>query len=105
MKILYTTKYQDIPAGLSVRNPHYFEKPEQGVKAVYIDGDYPHIVQAYQVLDADVEVVTIGDAEPGTVDPADMGLPALRKHLKALGVEFDPKATKDALLALLPPKE
>lgn len=103
MKILYTTKHQDIPAGLSVRNPQYFEKPEQGVKAVYIDGDYPHIAQAYQELD--VEVVTIGDAEQDAVDPADMGLPALRKHLKALGIEFDPKATKDELLALLPPKE
>ncbi|TGV06468.1 hypothetical protein E4695_13005 [Alcaligenaceae bacterium 429] len=105
MKILYTTKHQDIPAGLSVRNPQYFEKPEQGVKAVYVDGDYPNIVQAYQGLGVDVEVVTIGDAEQAPVDPTDMGLPALRKHLKALGIEFDPKATKDELLALLPPKE
>lgn len=108
MKILYTTQAAiPVPEGASVavRNPIYFRGPESGAEEVAVMGDFPEIVAAYEALDVPVHVVPDGERQEVGVEPAQMGLPALRKHLKGLGIDFDPKATKDELLALLPAVE
>ncbi|WP_341667353.1 Ish1 domain-containing protein [Alcaligenes sp. SDU_A2] len=103
MKILYTTQATiPVPEGafVAVRNPIYFRGPENGAEEVAIMGHFPEIVAAYKALDVPVHVVPDGERDEVDVDPAQMGLPALRKYLKGLGIDFDPKATKDELLAL-----
>lgn len=104
MRILYTTQAAlALPEGepVAVRNPIYFRSPESGVKEVAVMGDFPEIVAAYEALDVPVHVVPEGERREAGLEPAQMGLPALRKHLKGLGIDFDPKASKDELLALL----
>lgn len=108
MRILYTTQAAiALPEGepVAVRNPIYFRSPESGVKEVAVLGDFPEIVAAYEVLDVPVHVAADGDRQESGLEPAQMGLPALRKHLKGLGIDFDPKAAKDELLALVPAAE
>lgn len=108
MKILYTSKAAlAMPEGapVAVRNPIYFRGPESGAEEVAVMGEFPEIVAAYEALDVPVHVVLEGERQEEGVEPAQMGLPALRKHLKGLGIDFEPKAAKDALLALLPAVE
>lgn len=103
MRILYTTQAAiSLPEGepVAVRNPIYFRGPESGVKEVAVMGEFPEIVAAYEALDVPVHVVPEGERQEEGVEPAQMGLPALRKYLKGLRIDFDPKATKDELLAL-----
>lgn len=103
MRILYTTQAAiSLPEGepVAVRNPIYFRGPESGVKEVAVMGGFPEIVAAYEALDVPVHVVPEGERQEAGLEPAQMGLPALRKYLKGLGIDFDPKATKDELLAL-----
>jgi len=104
MRILYTTQAAIfLPEGepVAVRNPIYFRGPESGVKEVAVMGEYPEIVAAYEALEVPVHVVPEGERQDAGVEPAQMGLPALRKYLKGLGIDFDPKASKDELLALV----
>lgn len=108
MKILYTTQAAlAMPEGaaVAVRNPIYFRGPESGAEEVAVMGNFPEIVAAYEALDVPVHVVPEGERQEAGVEAAQMGLPALRKHLKGLGIDFDPKATKDELLALVPAAE
>ena len=108
MRILYTTQAAiSLPEGepVAVRNPIYFRGPESGVKEVAVMGGFPEIVAAYEALDVPVHVVPEGERQEAGLEPAQMGLPALRKYLKGLGIDFDPKATKDEMLALVPAAE
>lgn len=104
MKILYTTQAALVlPEGapVAVRNPIYFRGPESGAEEVAVMGEFPEIVAAYEALEVPVHVVPEGERQDAGVEPAQMGLPALRKYLKGLGIDFDPKASKDELLALV----
>ena len=108
MKILYTTHAAiALPEGapVAVRNPIYFRGAESGAEEVAVMGGFPEIIAAYEALDVPVHVVPDSERQEAGVEPAQMGLPALRKHLKGLGIDFDPKATKDELLAMLPAAE
>lgn len=113
MKLLYTKQNRDIPEGVSARNPSYFDRPEAGVIEVYIDGDYPDIVKAYEALQINVTVI---EKKPGAeqavavdhgagADLEQMSVADLRKHLEGLGIELKAKATKAELLQLLAGQE
>lgn len=57
-RLLYTTRrtlaLAQFAAGLAVRNPKFYEKPESGVTEVGIEGDYPQIVSDYEALGVQV---------------------------------------------------
>lgn len=123
MRLLYTKRRANFPEGFAVRNPHYFVKPETGVRLVAVEGSYPEIAEAYQKLGvsveafgdqleavevpestiseqnkADAETVAVGQAD--IKDPYDMTVDELQAYLNELGVEFDSKAKKADLLKL-----
>ena len=64
-RLLYTTRrsisLSQYVAGVSVRNPEYYSKPEAGVQEVGIEGDYPQIAEDYERLGVKV---FMGQAHP-----------------------------------------
>lgn len=100
MKLHYTLK-NNVLAGHSARNPRRFESAERLAEQVVIDGDFPHIAQAYKEID--VPVLSSSAPEPHN-EPAALGsltVPELKKLASERGINHAANITKPDLLKLL----
>ncbi|GLO24381.1 hypothetical protein [Pseudomonas putida] len=59
MELIYTTQRDGFEQGRTYRNPRHFDQAEPGVESVVVIGDWPKVVKAYEVADADVSVVEV----------------------------------------------
>lgn len=57
MELIYTAQASGFEPGKRYRNPQHFDRPEQGVKAVVIVGEWPKVAAAYEEAGAEVSVV------------------------------------------------
>lgn len=57
MELIYTAQASGFEPGKRYRNPQHFDRPEPGVKAVVIVGEWPAVVAAYESEGAEVTVV------------------------------------------------
>lgn len=50
MKVIYTRAKlrAAVPHGSIVRNPRFFNAPEKGAEAVYLNGEWPDVKHAYE---------------------------------------------------------
>lgn len=98
MKVIYT----DNPGrerGACYRLLDQFFGVIDGATEVVVDGDAPHITEAYQA--AGIKIAT-DDEEVAETDPHKMKVPELKTWLTSKGITFDPNATKPELQALIP---
>lgn len=52
--LVYTRRTSGFEKGSHYRHPAYFDKPEEGVEKVTVEGEYPRIVEAYQAAGVEV---------------------------------------------------
>lgn len=123
-RLLYTTRsslaLSQFVAGVGVRNPEYYSKPESDVQEVGIEGDYPQIADDYERLGVKVIMApfnTSGDSvgiegaaggkptqnevkkvAPAPADADERKL--LIATLKAKGIKHAKNASTDQLRAL-----
>lgn len=57
MELIYTAQASGFEPGKRYRNPQHFDRPEPGVKAVVIVGEWPKVAAAYEEAGAEVSVV------------------------------------------------
>lgn len=57
MELIYTAQASGFEPGKRYRNPQHFDRPEPGVKAVVIVGDWPKVADAYEDAGAEVTFV------------------------------------------------
>ena len=57
MELIYTAQASGFEPGKRYRNPQHFDRPELGVKAVVIVGEWPKVAAAYEEAGAEVSVV------------------------------------------------
>lgn len=108
---VYTKRDSGFLAGCQYRNPRFFERPYPDATKVEVEGDYPHIVEAYKA--AGVEVVggksnTHGNAHLKADHPKRDGPPddgddkqALLDELAERGIHKDMRSSKETLKRLL----
>lgn len=98
MKVIYTndTKRE---AGVVQRSPELFYGVISKATEVIIEGDYPHILEAYEA--AGIKVSTEVEKESGPINPSDMKVEQLKETLTAKGIEFPDNAKKADLVKLL----
>lgn len=95
MKLIYTMRADVDVREYAVRNPYYFEKIEAGAGEVLIEGDFPHIAEAYSGAGV---AVSHADAPEGAKKAT---VAELRAALEAKGIEVPEGAKKADLQALL----
>ena len=98
-RLLYTTRrsisLSQFVAGVSVRNPEYYSKPEAGVQEVGIEGDYPQIAEDYERLGVKVfmaQTHPVGDGERNP-EPAVTERAANERPAQDESKEVDPALT------------
>lgn len=102
MKVIYT----DTPGrerDVCYRGLDQFFGVISAATSVVVEGDAPHIVEAYEAAG-----IKVGDqdaqSQPET-DPHKMKVPELKEWLTAQGIAFDPALNKPDLQALIPSKD
>lgn len=98
MKVIYTNDTKK-EAGVVQRSPDLFYGVISKATEVIIDGDYPHIVEAYEA--AGIKVSTEAKNDNGPISPSDMKVEQLKETLTAKGIEFPDNAKKADLVKLL----
>lgn len=61
-EIIYSQQSSDFIEGRAYANPKFFSTPRSGVKKVFVVGEWPNIVEAYEALGVEVESMDAGDA-------------------------------------------
>lgn len=74
IELVYSQQSTDFVQGRAYSNPRFFTTPRSGVSQVYIVGDWPNIVEAYEAIGVpvariDAADVTSNGAKPETVAP------------------------------------
>lgn len=62
MELVYSTRRHPFADGRRYKNPRHFFGPVEGAKKVYIEGDWPEVVEAYEKVG--VKVAALGPKEP-----------------------------------------
>jgi hypothetical protein len=77
-RLLYTTRrsiaLSQFVAGVGVRNPEYYSRPESDVQEVGIEGDYPQIAEDYEQLGVRVFMAPAHTSAFGEQDPDSVGI-------------------------------
>lgn len=99
MKVIYTDK-PGRERDTCYRGLDQFFGVISGATEVVIEGEAPHIAEAYEAAGLDVN----SDRQSGSAetDPHKMNVPELKEWLTAKGIEFDASAKKPDLQALIP---
>lgn len=103
---VYTKRDHGFQGGRQYRNPRRFERPYPDATKVEVEGDYPHIVKAYQ--DAGVEVVGANtqanahlDKPESNPEPAATDKQAMLDTLAERGVHKDMRSSVSTLRRLI----
>lgn len=65
MQVVYSRTILPDAEGRKFQNPRHFTTPIEGATKVYIDGDYPNIVAAYEAKKVPVAPISEMRALPG----------------------------------------
>ena len=98
MKVIYT----DTPGrerDVCYRGLDQFFGVISSATSVVVEGDAPHIAEAYEA--AGIKVGDPGGQDQPETDPHKMNVPELKEWLAAKGIEFDASAKKPDLQALI----
>lgn len=69
MQLIYTEKTEGFEEGKHYRNPVYFDRPESCATEVVLDGDYPHVAEAYKEAGIDANVIKAKSAAKPKAEP------------------------------------
>ncbi|HDS0956560.1 hypothetical protein PshuTeo2_36190 [Pseudomonas hunanensis] len=86
MELTYTTQASGFEPGKRYRNPQHFDRPEPGVKAVVIVGDWPKVADAYEDAGAEVTFVESPKRVALFEGPDQAELDRLTAELASVGV-------------------
>lgn len=102
MKIIYAQNFVKVEEDGLIHNPDYYDKPNKCAESVVIYGEFPQIKADYDALEIPV-TVTGQLQETASLKSLndDLTVPQIKEKLEALNIEFNAKAKKDELLALL----
>ncbi|MFG0844276.1 hypothetical protein [Pseudomonas sp. FYR_5] len=85
MELIYTAQASGFEPGKRYRNPQHFDRPEPGVKAVVIVGDWPKVADAYEDAGAEVTFVEAPKRVPLVEAPDQAELDRLTAELASVG--------------------
>lgn len=86
MELIYTAQASGFEPGKRYRNPQHFDRPEPGVKAVVIVGDWPKVADAYEDAGAEVTFVEAPKRVALVEGPDQAELDRLTAELASVGV-------------------
>jgi len=86
MDLIYTAQASGFEPGKRYRNPQHFDRPEPGVKAVVIVGDWPKVADAYEDAGAEVTFVEAPKRVALVEGPDQAELDRLTAELASVGV-------------------
>jgi len=86
MELIYTEQAYGFEPGKRYRNPQHFDRPEPGVKAVVIVGDWPKVADAYEDAGAEVTFVEAPKRVALVEGPDQAELDRLTAELASVGV-------------------
>ncbi|MCE0757115.1 hypothetical protein LU683_29985 [Pseudomonas asiatica] len=86
MELIYTAQASGFEPGKRYRNPQHFDRPEPGVKAVVIVGDWPKVADAYEDAGAEVTFVEAPKRVALVEGPDQAELDRLTADLASVGV-------------------
>ncbi|CAB5623208.1 Uncharacterised protein [Pseudomonas putida] len=86
MELIYTAQASGFEPGKRYRNPQHFDRPEPGVKAVVIVGEWPKVAAAYEEAGAEVSVVEAPKRVAIVEGPDQAELDRLIAELASIGV-------------------
>lgn len=86
MELIYTAQASGFEPGKRYRNPQHFDRPEPGVKAVVIVGDWPKVADAYEDAGAEVTFVEAPKRVTLVEGPDQAELDRLTAELASVGV-------------------
>ncbi|ELF6206766.1 hypothetical protein RNI54_003594 [Pseudomonas putida] len=86
MELIYTVQASGFEPGKRYRNPQHFDRPEPGVKAVVIVGEWPKVAAAYEEAGAEVSVVEAPKRVAIVEGPDQAELDRLIAELASIGV-------------------
>lgn len=69
MEFIYTRRTSGFEAGKQYRHPRFFERPDHRATSVVIEGDYPHIRDAYEAADVPVSGEKAKAATKASTEP------------------------------------
>lgn len=69
MELTYTARWTGFERGKRYANPRFFSTPRRGVTRVYIEGNWPNVVKAYEAMGVPVEVVSDAPPMPEPLPP------------------------------------
>lgn len=85
IELIYSQQSSDYVPGRAYSNPRFFSTPRAGVSKVYVVGDWPKIVEAYEALGVPVErldfapqaapVETLSAPKTAATDPSSVEIP------------------------------
>ncbi|WP_409292285.1 MULTISPECIES: hypothetical protein [Pseudomonas] len=85
MELIYTAQASGFEPGKRYRNPQHFDRPEPGVKAVVIVGDWPKVADAYEDAGAEVTFFEAPKRVPLVEAPDQAELDRLTAELASVG--------------------
>ncbi|QJQ11316.1 hypothetical protein A3L25_018440 [Pseudomonas putida] len=86
MELIYTVQASGFEPGKRYRNPQHFDRPEPGVKAVVIVGEWSKVAAAYEEAGAEVSVVEAPKHVAIVEGPDQAELDRLIAELASIGV-------------------
>ncbi len=106
MNIVYTILPRVPEGDFACRNPRYFQGVEKDAENVLVMGSWPHVVAAYEAVEATVESISEAEFLAAAVEPAEGRLPEdqqremLIDELLERGIHFDDSMGIDELRSM-----